>query len=415
VIGGAACAAHPIHCDLSRGVGVDDAANTVTFHLLAPNPEFLERLTLPDAYAVPAGTPDHDIGLHPMPATGAYKWVGVSRVGVTLVRNPYFHEWSHAARPDGYPDQIVFERVSSVEAGIAAIERGRADFLFDGVPRDRLAEAQTRFAGQLHVTPGSATTALILNTRAAPFTDLRVRRAISYAIDRARLARLLGEGSEPACQILPIGLPGYRRYCPYTIDPNPAGIWHAPDLPEAQRLIAASPTRGTPITIWNLDEEALASADRYLASLLDRLGYPTRIKDISGADPTGPPRFADTRTAPQAALYFIPIGLPYPSASQVLQVNFACQAFTPNSAANSNWSEFCDRRLDTQIDRALAAESTNAPDTAGLWARADREATDQAPAVPLTTTDDVHLVAPRVHNYQYSLAQGVLLDQLWIR
>jgi len=93
----------------------------------------------------------------------------------------------------------------------------------------------------------------------------------------------------------------------------------------------------------------------------------------------------------------------------------SCQAFVRNSTASSNWSEFCDHRLDTQIDRALASESTNAPDTAALWAQADRTATDQAPAIPLTTTTDIHLVSARVHNYQYSLAQGVLLDQLWVR
>ena len=80
----------------------------------------------------------------------------------------------------------------------------------------------------------------------APFTDLRVRQAINYAVDRARIAALLGEDSQPACQILPVGLPGYRRYCPYTIDPNPAGVWHGPNLAKAERLIAASHTRGTP-------------------------------------------------------------------------------------------------------------------------------------------------------------------------
>ncbi len=113
VVGGAACAAHPSRCDLSQGVVVDDAANTVTFHLVAPNPEFLDRLTLPDAYPVPAGIPDHDIGLTPMPSTGAYQFVDVSRDAGTLVRNPYFREWSHAARPDGYPDRIVFRHIDS--------------------------------------------------------------------------------------------------------------------------------------------------------------------------------------------------------------------------------------------------------------------------------------------------------------
>ena len=413
VEGGAACAAHPGHCDLSRGVVTDDAANTVTFHLVAPNPEFLERLTLLDAVAVPADTPLHDIGLHPLPTTGPYEWVVDSRFAGAMVRNPYFHEWSHAARPDGYPDWIVWRHVNSSEAGLTAVERGTADYDFDGVPQDRLSEAQTRFASQLYVTPSSGTTALILNTRAAPFTDVRVRRAINYAVDRAKVARLLGQDSPPACQILPVGLPGYRRYCPYTVGPNPAGAWHAPNLAQADRLIAASGTRGTPITIWNLHDETLGALDRYLVSLLDTLGYPTRVKDFSGADPNAPVRFADSRTGAQAALYFIPA--PYPSASQVLQASFACQSFLPNSSGNPNWSEFCDHRLDAQITSALAAESNNSPDTAALWAQADRTATDQAPAVPIATTSDIHLVSARVGNYQYSFQQGVLLDQLWVR
>ena len=245
--------------------------------------------------------------------------------------------------------------------------------MIDGVPPDRLAEAQTRFASQLYVTPTTDTDALILNTRTAPFTDIRVRQAINYAVDRGKIAALLGQDSQPACQILPVGLPGYRRYCPYTTDPDPAGIWHAPNLAKAEHLIDASHTRGTPITIWNLDEQDLAPADHYLVSLLDRLGYPTRIKNFSDSDPTGPPRVADSRTGVQAALYYIPIGaLLFPSAAQVLQNNFACQSFVPHSIGNSNWSEFCDHRLDSQIDNALDAESNNAPNTAALWAQADQ-------------------------------------------
>jgi peptide/nickel transport system substrate-binding protein len=282
------------------------------------------------------------------------------------------------------------------------------------MPQDRLGEVQTRFAGQLYITPTSSTTALILNTALAPFTNVRVRRAINYAIDRAKIAQLLGQDSRPACQILPVGLPGYRPYCPYTIDPNPAGRWQAPDLAQAKRLIAASGTRGTPITIWNLHDETLSALDRYLVSLFHRLGYLTRVKDFSGADPNAPVRFADSRTSAQAALYFTPLGLLYPSASQVLQASFACQSFVPRSPGNSNWSEFCDHRLDAQINNALAAESNNSPDTAALWARADRTATADAPAVPLTTPTDVHLVSARVGNYQYNFQQGVLLDQLWV-
>jgi peptide/nickel transport system substrate-binding protein len=166
VIGGAACASHPSRCDLSQGVVVDDDANTVTFHLVAPNPEFLDRLTVPDAYPVPAGIPNHDIGYTPMPSTGAYQFVEVSRGGVTLVRNPYFREWSHAARPDGYPDRIVVQGLVSWEAEFTAVERGTADYEFEGIPPDRLAQAQTQFASRLHVTPTSST--LWSSTRGRP-------------------------------------------------------------------------------------------------------------------------------------------------------------------------------------------------------------------------------------------------------
>jgi peptide/nickel transport system substrate-binding protein len=416
VVGSAGCAAHPDRCDLSQGVVDNDAANTVTFHLVAPNPEFLERLTLPDAYPVPASIPDHDIGLDPMPSTGAYQFLPASRDRVTLVRNPYFREWSHAARPDGYSDRIVVQGDVNFEAGFTAVERGTADYLWDGVPPDRLVEAQTQFASRLHITPISQTEVLYLNTRAAPFTNLRVRQAINYAINRAQAAAVLGDDSQPACQILPVGLPGYRPYCPYTVDATPSGAWTGPDLARAQRLIQASGTRGTPITIWDLEyDPTLAPTDHYLMSFLDQLGYPTHIKDFSGSDATAERRAADSRTAPQAIVLWNPVHLAFPSAAQVLQTDFSCQSFVPDSTGNPNWSEFCDPSLDAQIRRALVAESNNAPDTAALWAQADRTATDQAPEVPLVTNTDLHLVSPRVGNYQYSFATGELLDQFWVR
>jgi peptide/nickel transport system substrate-binding protein len=140
-----------------------------------------------------------------------------------VARNPYFHEWSHAARPIGYPDRIVWQQTDTDEAGLTAVERGTADYLFDGVPQDRLSEALTRFASQLHVTPTNSTLALILNTRTAPFTDVRVRRAINYAIDRAKIAHLVGQDTQPACQILPAGFPATGATAPTPSTPTPPG------------------------------------------------------------------------------------------------------------------------------------------------------------------------------------------------
>jgi YVTN family beta-propeller protein len=411
VIGGAACAAHPSRCDLSRGVVVDDHADTVTFHLVAPNPEFLNRLTLADAVAVPPGTPDHDIGLHPILATGPYTIASITREEITLVRNPYFHEWSRAARPDGYPDKMVLRTAPSASAEVTAIEHGHADVAMDPPPADRLSELETRFASQLHTLTCLCDYALILNARVAPFNDIRVRRALNYAIDRAQVARLVGAGAQPTCQTLTPWFTGYHRYCPYTLDPSPSGAWHAPDMATARRLIAASHTRGTPVTIWLLPGVPAAAA-RYLVTLLRRFGYPAQLRDIS-AQPTWYGQVADSRNRAQAFTFFD--GAPYPSPSQLINIYFGCKYFVPNSPQNGNIAEFCDPRLDAQTHKALAAEANNSPDVAQLWATADRTVTDDAPQVPLVIPGYTIFVSKRVGDYQSSAAQGVMQDQLWVR
>lgn len=43
-------------------------------------------------------------------------------------RNPQFHEWSQAAQPDGYPDQIVWRFGVNPDAAVTAVERGSADW-----------------------------------------------------------------------------------------------------------------------------------------------------------------------------------------------------------------------------------------------------------------------------------------------
>ena len=412
VVGGAACVARPARCDLSRGIVTDDAANTVTFHLVSPDPEFPDRLAVWAAVAVPAGTPNHDVGTHPLPASGPYAIAGDTPREVTLMRNPYFHEWSHAAQPDGYPDRIVWRTGASTEAAVTAVERDGADYTLDPPPPNRLNELRTRFASQLKINPNDATIYLVLNTRVAPFNDLRVREALNYAIDRAEMARLLGQDSHPTCQFLPPYISGYRRYCPYTLNPNAAQTWTAPDLATAERLIAASGTRGTRITIWSAPQYLtdFTTAGRHLVSLLDRLGYRARVKAFAANDPAFY-RCGDPRTRCQLA--FSSWAPNYPAASEFIQFLAGCQNFAvPN---NSNWSEFCGPQLDADIRAAVAAEAINSPTASHFWAQADRQVTDQALFVPLVTPSIIDFVSHRVGDYQYNPQLGVLIDQLWVR
>jgi len=76
-----------------------------------------------------------------------------NRREVRYVRNPYFREWSHAAQPNGNPDEIVWRFGLSPTEEVRAIEQGRADWMADAVPGQLLAGLATRRASQLHAFP----------------------------------------------------------------------------------------------------------------------------------------------------------------------------------------------------------------------------------------------------------------------
>ena len=185
IVGADACAKKPKTCDLSEGIVADDAANTVTFKLTAPDPDMLQKLAMPFAFAVPKGTPNKDIGTDPLPATGPYmitKYDPDSEM--VFERNPEFKEWSAEAQPAGNPDKIVMKVGLPLEDATTQIQNGDADWMYDIPPADRLGEISTEFESQVHVNPGPQVFHMALNTRVAPFDNKDVRQALNFATDR---------------------------------------------------------------------------------------------------------------------------------------------------------------------------------------------------------------------------------------
>ena len=135
IVGGAQCRKHPKRCDLSRGIVADDVARTVTFHLTRPDPDFLYKLAFPFAYVLPGGTPRRPAGTHPLPATGPYMIATYRpRRLLRFVRNPFFHEWSRAAQPDGYPDRIDIRIAGTADEAIRDVVDGKADVVWLAQP-----------------------------------------------------------------------------------------------------------------------------------------------------------------------------------------------------------------------------------------------------------------------------------------
>jgi ABC-type transport system substrate-binding protein/class 3 adenylate cyclase/streptogramin lyase len=419
IVGATDCTARPpARCDLSRGIDVDDAAGRITIHLRKADPDFLHKLAIPLASVIPAGTLLRIARDDAIPGTGSYQVTESGpRHSLRLVRNSHFRMWSHDARPDGYPDEIRLHESDlndseQLETSLAAVRAGDADMIDVSAAGGSLKSLLTRPGGTVHLDPAPVTFWFFLNTRVPPFDDVRVRRALNFAVDRQPLLAAGGGPPfvAPSCQILPPGFPGYRPYCPYTLRPNAAGTWTAPDVARAKEILAASGTRGMHVEVVVHAFPPVVKAGRYFTRLLRDLGYRSSLRVI--------PDFAQYNAYVSDSRKRVQIGFDGWLADWLtpsfLRTLFSCASFQPQPPANLNRAEFCDPEIDLQMARAAAAQSSDAARANELWAAVDHAIVDRAVVVPTVTIPSGTYLSDRVGNYQNHPLWGPLLDQLWV-
>jgi peptide/nickel transport system substrate-binding protein len=281
--GAKACADDPSSCDLSESVVVD--AESVTIRLARPDADLPFKLALPFAFPVPEAVPAEDQGLNPVPATGPYMIAEADTTGIELVRNPVFREWSGAAQPAGFVSAISWRFAQKVGSAFDGLIEGSVDLMFEAPGPDDLASLQAAHPDQVVHAPQAFTTFVGFDVLKPPFDDERVRQAVNYAIDRERIADLLGGPTvqRPTCQILPPNFQGYQPYCPYTLEPDD-GLWSAPDLARARELIEDADAVGEKVTIWVMDRDPILPDPprvmRYVAEVLNDLGLRADLKIV---------------------------------------------------------------------------------------------------------------------------------------
>jgi peptide/nickel transport system substrate-binding protein len=402
ILGAGACRKRPKDCNLSTGVIADDNTGSVTIRLRAPDPDFLNKLAMPWASIVPTGTPAR--GKTPIPGTGPY-WIAEYEPGrrLRLVRNRHFRVWSKAAQPEGIPDEILLDTVGDADAGLTAVQRGRADI--SNVPPDRLPEVRTRYASQLHVTPRAGGFFLALNTKRPPFDEIRARRAVAFAVDRARLVQGVGGNDIAAttCQLLPQGLAGYRRYCPHTVRPTDGGPWAGPDLERARDLVAQSGTKGMQVDVLGVGGKGFFPAlTTVLHDTLQQLGYRTSLQRKPDLDSYFPAMYAGAARV-EAALQGWFIAYPAPG------------GFLPGLLSCDGAPYACnDPAIDRKIRRVIELETRNPHAANEAWSRLDRDVVDNAFMIPVITVNAIDFVSKRVGNYQRHPVYGILISQLWV-
>jgi peptide/nickel transport system substrate-binding protein len=414
IVGTSACSTKG--CNLSKGVVANDSNYTLTINLSAPDPELMDQLALPFAFAVPAGTSMHLTGNNVPPGTGPYMWKSYNpNTEAVLVRNPYFHVWSKVAQPAGYPNEIIEKYGLPVSDEVTEVQNGEADEVFDGdqIPSDQLSTLNSsQYASQVHVNTLTADWYMALNTTRPPFNNLDARQAINYAANRSAYVKIAGGPSlaVPACQILPPNFPSYKAYCPYTTGSQT--VWSAPNLAKAKALVKASGTLGDKVVVNGTNDQVGTELAEQMVSDLDSIGYKASTQLLTAAAQY--PFVQNSANSSKWNVAWSAWYQDYPAPSDFLNVLLGCGSIAKNSDASPNIAAFCDPSIQKQISQAESEEATNPSGASALWTQIDHEDTVQAPWVDLYNPKQIDFLAKDVHGYQWNPQWYILIDQLWL-
>ncbi|MBS1675987.1 MAG: ABC transporter substrate-binding protein [Actinobacteria bacterium] len=365
------------------GIETDDGSGRIVIHLVRARSTFANELAMLFAAPLPAGTRREDLSADPPPATGPYEIVA-SRPGRSWEyrRNP---EWAGTDGPrlpqipSGHFDAIQMKVIANPETAVNEVEAGRLDWMQEPPPADRRAELVGRYQGaQLLVTPQIDLYYFWMNVTRAPFDDVRVRRAVDYAIDPAALRRIYGGQMTPTRQVLPAAMPGHVTYDPY---PH--------DMRKARRLIAAADPRRRDVTVFTDGFDPNRQAGEYYEGVLRELGFHPTLKVVPAANYLTVIGNGET---PDLDTGWADWYIDYPHPNDFFQPQLSGASITPT--ADSNYSRLEDPVIDRRIAR-LDTEPLGPRQEAG-YARLDRAVMREAPWAPFGSLPTTTFVASRI-------------------
>jgi len=185
---------------------------------------------------------------------------------VTLERNPDY--WGDAPKID----TVVFKVIKEDGARIVEIEAGTIDVAIR-VPPAEIPRLQANPDIELVITPGLRTIYIFFNVTEEPFTDVRVRQAVNYAVDKdAIVSSLFSDAALVSSAPFAPPIFGYAAQQPYKRD-----------IEKAKALLAeAGVAPGTKVSMYHPTgryiQDALV-ADAVRASLKE-IGLEVELKTL---------------------------------------------------------------------------------------------------------------------------------------
>jgi peptide/nickel transport system substrate-binding protein len=229
-----------------------------------------------------------------------------------------------------------------------------------------------------------------------------VRRAISYAIDRAALVTDAGgpQVSPPLTQVLPPGVPGSSSFDLYPYDPS-----------KSKALLGGK--HYTFKLLYQIDNPVQVKMFQTIQYELSQVGITVDGEGVPTADIYV--KYYEVPSTARRGVWDFGLDQWYPdwygnNAASFLVPVFETNAYPP---AGSNFSFENDATVDSLINRALVATSTS--QATSLWSQADRQVMEDAAVYPINSPMFATYHPTQVHNAVYVPAlQDIDPTNVWL-
>jgi peptide/nickel transport system substrate-binding protein len=367
-------------------------ATTIVFHLNKPYGDWPWVVSTTSMAPVPEGeAPAATFNDHPV-TSGPYAVQSYTPgVSAVLVRNKYWNAASDPNRSDG-PDKIVIQlnQDPTVEAQtlIAGGPDAQDAFGADFVPPAQLAQVENdpSAKSRLVTSPASPLEYLAVNVQSPKLTNLKVREALEYAINREAVIFASGGSiaAESATTLITPGIAGREPY-----DLYPAGPTGDPAM--AKSLLAQAGASGLTLTLAAANDPISTAISQAVQEAYKAAGINVVIKSLDEN------AFTALVTGNSASGYDLALSSwqpDFPSAMDNIEPLFASDMI---GNGNYNISRLSDPHVDALIDRA---EGTINQTAAGeIWAQADKAIVADAAVIPLVYNKNSFLRGSNVKNF----------------
>lgn len=183
--------------------------HTLSIELEAPTAYFLQLLTHATTYPLhrPSFAQYGELFARPgnLVSNGAYRvtdWVVNSHI--RLEKNPYY-----SGADDVDIDVVYYHSTEDVDAELRRYRAGELDYTFQ-IPVSQFRWIKENLPDELHVRPYLNVYFYGLDVTEPPLNDVRLRQALSMAVDRRIITeQVTGIGEVPAFGLVPTGVAGY--------------------------------------------------------------------------------------------------------------------------------------------------------------------------------------------------------------